>query len=413
LAERGDEVNEIIDKATSGKPGLRGLTEEDLASILDEMILVPSAVQESLDFKEEQESIAEIMIGEGREVKCPLLLTHSFFVDANHLAKINRSYRISLAYGASMAEIPINIGEGLISEEKKIAKKFHGDLILNWSPIRIGLDSKTLANGKAIVIDFTKQKHISMFTSEELMDLVQGQGGLIGGETLGPAQHLDIDSADDLKKHVELLREASEYKLPIIVKISSGAAFENTKTAIEAEADCVLIDTSINPFSTPASLGGSYGVSLLGAIPPAKKAFKALDAKKRGIKLAVSGGFRNGTDIVKALALGADAVGISESCAVAMGCNLCGECFGGKCEKGISTRDNRLRSNFNWKNQGKKLTNYLNALKKEIEILIDIMDIENVKDLENDHIMALTYDTASITGVKLIGYDRELPMWFH
>jgi hypothetical protein len=75
--------------------------------------------------------------------------------------------------------------------------------------------------------------------------------------------------------------------------------------------------------------------------------------------------------------------------------------------------DTRLRSNFNWKNQGKKLANYLNALKKEIDIQIEMMDIENVKDLNNDHLMALTYDTATITGVKLIGYDRELPMWFH
>jgi glutamate synthase domain-containing protein 2 len=322
-------VNEIIDKATSGKPGLRGLSEEDLASILDELALVPTTIQDGLDFNEENETTAEIMIGEGRDVKFPLLLTHSFFVDANHLGKVNKSFRIALAYGSSIAEIPVNIGEGIIPEERKIAKKFQGDLILNWSPIRIGLDSKTMASGKAIVIDFTKQGHMGLYSSEKLLDMVQGQGGLIGGETLGPAQQLDIEDVSDLKKHVELLREASEYKLPIIVKISSGAVFENTKTAIEAEADCVLIDTSINPFSTPASSGGTYGVSLLGAIPPAKKAYKALDAKKRGIKLAVSGGFRNGSDIMKALALGVDAVGISESCAVAMGCNLCGECFGG------------------------------------------------------------------------------------
>ena len=198
-----------------------------------------------------------------------------------------------------------------------------------------------------------------------------------------------------------------------MVKIPPQSVYENTKTVIEAEPDAVIIDTSINPFSTLASVNGTFGTTLLGSVAPAQRAIKALDAKKKGIKLLVLGGFRNGADIIKILSLGVDAVGISESAIVAMGCDLCGECYIGRCERGMATKDPRLKSNFNWKTAGKKLSNYLKTTKSELEILMDYIGVADVKDLDPSHIAALTYDTAAISGIKLIGYDRELPMWFH
>ena len=146
---------------------------------------------------------------------------------------------------------------------------------------------------------------------------------------------------------------------------------------------------------------------------PAKKAFKSTKAGDKGIKLLVSGGFRNGSDVVKVMAMGADAVGIAEAAVIALGCNLCGECHTGECEKGIATKDPDLKSQFNWKTAGKALGNYLKATKKEIELLLGITGVSSIKDLNSRHIMALTYDAAAITGSRLVGYDKELPMWFH
>ncbi len=113
------------------------------------------------------------------------------------------------------------------------------------------------------------------------------------------------------------------------------------------------------------------------------------------------------------MALGADGVGLSESAAVSLGCTLCGECPHLTCDKGITATDEALKTNFKWKEAGKGLANFIAAIKLEMEVLMDHVGVSSVSDLNERHIMALTYDSAAISGVKLIGYDRELPMWFH
>jgi glutamate synthase domain-containing protein 2 len=406
-------LKDIEQKARSGKPVLRGLTEEDLASILDELTIVPPPAKDTLALEEKKESTCEVIIGEGRDVQFPLLLTHAVFLDSVNMARVNKHIRIAMAYGAGIAETPVNVGEGVLLEEKKIAKKFQSDLLIQWSPTRIAFNISTLERAKAIIIDLAKQRHFTPFSSDEILERVQGKGGLIDSEILGPAYHLDLDTPDDVGKHVDLLRETTDYKIPIMVKIPPESVYENTKTVIEAEPDAIIIDTSINPFSTLSSMNGNFGATLLGSIAPAQKAFKSLEARKKGIKLLVSGGFRNGADIIKVLSLGVDGVGISESAVVAMGCDLCGECYIGRCEKGLATKDPRLRSNFNWKTGGKKLSNYLKATKSEMELLLDYIGVTEIRDLNTAHVAALTYDMAAISGIKLVGYDRELPMWFH
>lgn len=406
-------MKEIELKAVNSKSRLRGLREEDIASMLDDLILTPSISYDAISQKSDSDKNTEIVIGDGRDVKYPLILSHPLFVDANHFAKVNKSFRIALAYGAGMTKTPLNIGEGILPEERRIAKKFDGDLILQWSPIRIGIDLNNLNTGKAIAIDLRPLSQIKMHSLNELTERVQGKDGLITGDVFGPSGHLDIETSKDLKKHVELLREATNYSIPILIKISPGGVYENTKSALEADADAVIIDTSLDPFSTPSAIKGTFGRSLIGSIPPARKALKATKAQEKGVKLIVSGGVRGGADILKILALGADAVGVVEPVAIAIGCNLCGECHIGKCKKGIATKEPQLRSNFDWKNAGKRLANYIKAVKKEIELVMDYIGVRDIKDIDGKYIKALTYDAAAITGVKLMGYDRELPMWFH
>ncbi|UCF07817.1 MAG: alpha-hydroxy-acid oxidizing protein [Thermoplasmata archaeon] len=397
----------------TGASGLRGITEEDLASIMDELALVPEGMAASFESEGISKLETEVILGEGRDVKFPLLLSHPFFVNPGEMVSANRSVRVAVAYGASTAKVPFYAGEGLVPEEKKIVKKFEGAVILPWSPFRVGVDSQEIAQAKAVSIDLTGGSLRSIYSVAHLMGKARGEEGLISARALGPKHHLDMESEKDLSGHVELLREVTGHKIPVLVKIPASRVFESTKTAIKSGADAVIIDTSENPFTRPSPITGNYGATLLGAIPPAVKALKAESGRKKGVKLLVSGGFRNGADIVKALALGADAAGINEAALVALGCVLCGECHLGACEKGIATRDKELRARFSWKDAGSQLANFLYATKKEIEMLADFVGVGRIKDLKADQLAALTYDTAAITGVKLIGYDKELPMWFH
>jgi hypothetical protein len=402
-------LREIEIKAKSGYPELRGLGEEDLASLLEEFTLVPSSVSHNI----QSDLDMEIIIGEGRDVKFPLLLSHPIFVDSGLVGKVNKSVRIAMAYGALLEKIPINIGDGLFPEEEKVAAKFSDNFIMQWTPQRISNDVETLSKAKAIVISLMAPYHSRMYTLDEFLDVLDEKGGLIAAQTFGPQPHLDIETQEDLKKHVDLLREVMEYKVPIMVKIPKENVYNNTKVALASQCDAVIVDNSVDPFSTMTVMNGDYGTATVSSVPPAAKAFREAKAHNEGVKLFVVGGFRNGADVLKMMALGADGVGLSESAAVALGCTLCGECPQLTCDKGITTTDEGLKTNFKWKEAGKGLANFIAAIKLEMEVLMDHLGVSSASDLNERHIMALTYDSAAISGVKLIGYDRELPMWFH
>jgi hypothetical protein len=405
-------LEDIQEKAKNGTPQMRGLTEEDMASIFDELALVPSGFSDLAGSSGKGELETEVIIGEGRDVQFPLMLSHPLLVSPGPMGAINKSVRIALAYGSSLAKTPVIPGEGLVAEERKIATKFKGRFILPWSPFRLNADIRTLRQAKAVVLDLGGITLGRYFSQNDIMDRIRGMGELSGPSTVGPRSHLDMENEGDLATQVELLREATEYKVPIIVKINATAIYETTKIALKANSDAVLVDASISPFTTPSSVSGTFGVTLMGAIPPAVKAFKGEKAGKKGIKLAVMGGFRNGADIVKALAMGADCVGISEAALVAAGCTLCGECHLGMCKVGMATKDRELKATFNWKTAGKNLANYIRAIQSEIEMLMDFTGVGNVRDLNEKHVSALTYDAAAICGINLVGYDKELPMWF-
>lgn len=396
-------------KAKKGYPELRGLGEEDLASLLEEFTLVPSSVGQNLD----SELDMEVIIGEGRDVKFPLLLSYPLFVDSCHIGKINKSVRIALAYGALLEGVPVNSGYSLYPEEEKVAKKFNENFIMQWTPQRLGNDIETLTKAKAVIINLSIPYNSRMHTLDEFLDVVDEKGNLVAAETFGHQPHLDLETSSDLQKHVELLREATNYTYPIMVKIPSENIYSTTKAALSSHCDAVIIDTSLNPYSTLSIMNGDYGTTTVSSIPPSLKAFREVKAKKKGIKLLVTGGFRNGADILKMIALGADGVGLSESTAVALGCNLCGECYKLRCEKGIVTKNEALKTSFKWKEAGTQLANFISATKLEMEVLMDYIGVGSIKDVAEKNIMALTYDSAAISGVKLIGYDRELPMWFH
>jgi glutamate synthase domain-containing protein 2 len=153
------------------------------------------------------------------------------------------------------------------------------------------------------------------------------------------------------------------------------------------------------------------GEPLIGMIPAALKAFIDTKAKSRGIKLLVQGGILNGADVFKALAMGADAVGIDCAALVGIGCKLLGACHTNKCPQGIATIDPRLEAKVSFKLSANGLTNLINSFMSEVTTLARSVGADHISKLSMRNLRALTYDAAAITGVRLLGFDRSLPIW--
>ena len=127
--------------------------------------------------------------------------------------------------------------------------------------------------------------------------------------------------------------------------------------------------------------------------------------------MLVQGGILGGQDAYKALAMGADAVGLDCAALVAIGCRLLGVCHMGKCPQGIATIDPKLEAKVNFKQAGERLANLMRTFTAEMVSLAHHSGISHLSAVSMKNLRALTYDVAAITGVKLLGFDRTLPMW--
>jgi glutamate synthase domain-containing protein 2 len=415
----GGVIEDIKRKAENGKYQFR--CSMDIARkrshTFDSLVIVPVQLHKNLPVEAYQESLeTSVVIGENLEK--PLILKAPMFVCAESYGDISRNARRALAYGGTLTSTPVFVSDCfLLEEEKEISSKKGGKFVTQYSTSRSGLNVKTLAEADAVEIKLSggvKPGTNSLLSEKRITPTIAKMRNIsIENDIFSPAKHLDMDIAEDIKKHIELIREVTDYEVPIIAKIGAGDVYNDTKHVINAGVDAVHIDCSECLVEPLPNVVENVGIPVLGVFAPAQKAFKETNAKEKGIKLLLSGEFVDGGDVYKAVTLGSDAVGFSTASRIAIGCNACGMCGTNDCEKGIATNDADLESKLNWEKAGENLKNFLNATSEELNILIALSGCNDIEELSAENLRATTYDTAAVTGVKLIGYDKVLPMWSH
>lgn len=203
-----------------------------------------------------------------------------------------------------------------------------------------------------------------------------------------PAPHHDIYSIEDLRQLVYTLKEATRYEKPILVKI---AALHNAAAIASgiarSGADVTVIDglrggTGAAPTQTRDNVG-----------IPIELALAAVDSRLReeGIRsrvsLVASGTIRNSVDIVKAIALGADAVAIGTAALIAMGCHICHSCHTGSCSWGICTQRPELVRRVNPDEARDHLIRLVTTWTREIKELMIGMGIHSIEALRGNRLM--------------------------
>ena len=229
-----------------------------------------------------------------------------------------------------------------------------------------------------------------------------------GTDAISPAPHHDIYSIEDLHQLVYSLKEATDYQKPIIVKIAAVHNVAAIASGVaRSGADIIAIDGFRGGTgAAPTRIRDNVGI-------PIELALASVDQRLReegirgNISIICGGSIRNSTDVVKAIALGADAVYIATAALLALGCHLCRSCHTGNCNWGIATQKPELVKRLNPEIGTQRLINLLQAWEHEITEIMGGMGINSIEALRGNRLMlrgiGLTEKELEILGIKHAG----------
>jgi glutamate synthase domain-containing protein 2 len=233
----------------------------------------------------------------------------------------------------------------------------------------------------------------------------------VGTDALSPAPHHDIYSIEDLKQLIFALKEATRYTKPVGVKV---AAVHNVAPIaagiVRAGADFVVIDgLRGGTGAAPTVIRDNVGIPIELAVAVVDQRLRA-EGIRHQASLIAAGGFRSSTDVIKAIALGADAVYIGTAALVAMGCHLCQRCYTGKCNWGIATQDPYLTKRLNPEIGARRLVNLLRGWSLDIKEMLGGMGINAIESLRGNREQLRAVGLNEVE-LKLLGVKHAGEAW--
>lgn len=350
--------------------------------------------------------ILETQLSPQLELQLPVMFS------ALSYGAINYNVCEALAMAARASGTYYNTGEGGLHRN---LYKYGKNTIVQVASGRFGVHNEYLNIGSAIEIKIGQGAKPGIgghLPGEKVLEEVSKTRMIpVGSDAISPAPHHDIYSIEDLRQLIYALKEATDYGKPVFVKI---AAVHNSAAIasgmVRAGADVIAIDgVRGGTGAAPLAIRDNVGI-------PIELALAAVDTRLReeGIRnrasIVIGGGIRNSADVVKAIALGADAVYIATSALVAIGCTLCQKCYLGKCAWGITTNNPYLARRINPEMAAERLTNLLRGWGLEIKEMLGGMGINAIESLRGNRLrlrgVGLTKDELEYLGIKQAG---EMP----
>jgi glutamate synthase domain-containing protein 2 len=328
---------------------------------------------------------------------------------AMSFGSISKNAHESLARAAQELGTYYNTGEGGLHKD---FYKYGPNTICQVASGRFGVFKEYLDTGAAIEIKMGQGAkpgiggHLpGMKINEEI-----SRTRMIpkGTDAISPAPHHDIYSIEDLRQLVLSLKEATDWKKPVIVKIAAVHNVAAIASGIaRSGADIIAIDGYRGGTgAAPTRIRDNVGI-------PIELALASVDQRLRdegirnNVSIVVGGSIRSSADVVKAVALGADAVYIATAALLSMGCHLCRSCNTGKCNWGIATQRPDLVKRLNPDIGYKRLVNLVTAWEHEIKEMMGGMGINSIEALRGNRLMlrgvGLNEKELQILGIKHAG----------
>ncbi|MEN0086944.1 MAG: glutamate synthase-related protein [Pseudomonadota bacterium] len=384
-----------------GEMGSMGVPRKDLPHWDDIQILPAQMARKPL--LDDVEVSTSVTIGP-RAPK-PLQLDIPLFVSDMSFGALSEEAKTALARGAEMAGTGICSGEGgMLAEEQAENSRYFYELAsahFGWTPELVervqafhfkgGQGAKTGTGG-----------HLPGDKVEGKIAEVRGLDP--GEDAISPATFPELHTPADFRKIADEVRERSG-GIPIGFKLSANHIEDDIDFALEASADYIILD----------GRGGGTGAAPLifrnnisiPTIPALARARAHLDSKTgREVTLVITGGLRVAEDFVKAMALGADAVALSNSAMQAVGCIAARMCNSNNCPVGVATQKPELRKRLDVQKGAEKLNRYFGASVELMQVLARACGNSDLSDFNVNDLTAWKRDVADLAGIRFAGVSR-------
>ncbi len=338
----------------------------------------------------------------GPNAKKPLKLDIPLFVSDMSFGALSEEAKISLAKGAELAGTGICSGEGgMLDEEQQSNSKYFYEL----ASAKFGFT-------------WDKLKNVQAFHFKGGQGAKTGTGGHLSGNkvvgkiaevrqlkegtpAVSPPTFTDLNTPEDFKNFADKVREITG-GIPIGFKLSANHIEADIQFALDASADYIILD----------GRGGGTGAAPLifrnnisvPTIPALARARHYLDKQNRkDVTLIITGGIRVPDDFIKAMAMGADGVAVSNSALQSIGCVAARMCNTNNCPAGIATQKPELRAKLNIAKSSKQLFNFFSASTELMKVMARACGHDHLNQFNQKDITTWKKDMADLTRIQYAG----------
>ena len=331
----------------------------------------------------------------------PLCLDLPLFVSDMSFGALSEEAKIALARGAELAGTGICSGEGgMLPEEQESNSRYFYEL----ASARFGFSMDKVKRCQAFHFkggQGAKTGTGGHLPGEKVKGKIAEVRGLEEGKgAVSPSRFPDWHNEDDFRRFADQVREATG-GIPIGFKLSAQHLEEDLAVALRIGVDYVILD----------GRGGGTGAAPLifrdhisvPTLPALARARRFLDQRGSRVNLIITGGLRTPADFAKALALGADAVAVSNAALQAIGCLGMRACHTNNCPVGIATQKDHLRARLEILAGARRLERFFRASTDLMKVMARACGHRHLNQFNARDLTTWKRDVAYLTGVSYAG----------
>jgi glutamate synthase domain-containing protein 2 len=332
----------------------------------------------------------------------PLHLEIPIFVSDMSFGALSREAKVSLARGAELAGTGIASGEGgmLDAEQQENSRYFY-----------------ELASGR-FGFSFDKLERVQAFHFKGGQAAKTGTGGHLPGhkvtieiasvrdlkpgeDAISPARFPDWTEPAQYAEFADMVRERTG-GIPIGFKLSAQHIEDDLDAALAVGVDYVILDgRGGGTGAAPLLFRDNISVPTIPALARARRHLDAAGAE--GVTLIITGGLRTPADFVKAMALGADGIAVSNAAMQAIGCIGMRACNTDNCPVGVATQREDLRERLPIDEASQRLKRFLRATVDMMKILARACGHSHLRDFAVHDLTAASREMADLAGIAFAG----------